>query len=231
MNTQFDSNTFEHDYIISVLMHMVTDLKTMKPVEQIIDKYAVSLTAFMTGQIVQAVKGSQTKGRYRARFLYELGFTTKDNQGDLPMAQSADKKRFQAWFEKHQGYSEVGDSFRFLLWNAWLMATQTEREGSACLKALKEIRQEIAAVNCDADHDIARGRNAEAQDHIRWIDAITEKHGVVLNPHEEKINYQGQGYWCVVCERLLFSDENGVIVHDDKAHPSSMAFDDDGKPQ
>ena len=30
---------------------------------------------------------------------------------------------------------------------------------------------------------------------------------------------------------VLFSDENGVIVHDDKAHPSSMAFDDDGKPQ
>ena len=55
MTTQFDSNTFEHDYIISVLMHMVTDLKTDKPVEQIIDKYAVSLTAFMTGVIVQAV--------------------------------------------------------------------------------------------------------------------------------------------------------------------------------
>ena len=231
MTTQFDSNTFEHDYIISVLMHMVTDLKTAKPVEQIIDKYAVSLTAFMTGQIVQAVKGSQTKVRCRARFLYELGFTTKDNQGGLLMAQSEDKKRFQAWFEKHPGYSDVGDSFRFLLWNAWLMATQTEREGSACLNALKEIRQEIASVNCDADTETARAYNSASQDHVRWIDAIAEKHGVALNPPEEKSNDQGQGYWCVVCERLLFPDDHGVIVHDDKAHPSSMAFDDDGKPQ
>ena len=104
MTTQFDSNTFEHDYIISVLMHMVTDLKTDKPVEQIIDKYAVSLTAFMTGMIVQAV----------------------------------------------------------------------------------------------------------------------------VEPHKEKSNVDGEGYWCVVCERLLFPDEYGVIVHDDKAHPSSMAFDDGG---
>ena len=215
MTTQFDSNTFVHDYIISVLMHMVTELKTVRPVEQIIDKFTVELTAFMNGQIVQAIKSSQTK----------------DNHGDLPMTQSEDEKRFQEWFDKHPVYAEKGDEFRFLLWNAWLIATLTEREGSPCLKALKEIRQEIASVNCDADHDIARGRNAEAQDHVRWIDAIAEKYGVALNPHEEKSGDQGQGYWCVVCGRLLFSDENGVIVHDDKAHPSSMAFDDDGKPQ
>ena len=168
MTNQFNSNTFEHDYIINVLMHMVTDLKTQKPVEQIIDKYAVSLTAFMTGQIVQAVKGSQTK----------------DNHGGLLMAQSEDKKRFQEWFDKHPTYADKGEEFKFLLWNAWLIATQTEREGSACLKAILEIRREISTVNCDADHDIARGRNAEAQDHVRWIDAIAEKHGVALNPHE-----------------------------------------------
>lgn len=49
--TNFDSNTFENDYILSVLSHMVTELKTERPVEQIIDKYAVELTAFMNGQI------------------------------------------------------------------------------------------------------------------------------------------------------------------------------------
>ena len=215
MTTQFDSNTFEHDYIISVLMHMITDLKTDKPVEQIIDKYAVSLTAFMTGQIVQAIKSYQTK----------------DNHGDLPMAQSEDEKRFQEWFDKHPVYAEKGDEFRFLLWNAWLMATLTEREDSRCLKALKEIRQEIASVNCDAATDTARAVNSASQDHVRWIGAIAKKHGVALNPPEEKSGDAGQGYWCVVCERLLFPDEYGVIVHDDKAHPSSMAFDDDVKPQ
>ena len=54
---------------------------------------------------------------------------------------------------------------------------------------------------------------------------------LALNPPNEKSSDAGQGYWCVVCERLLFPDEYGVIVHDDKAHPSSMTFDDDGKPQ
>lgn len=51
MTTQFDSNTFEHDYIIASLSHLVTDLKTNKNEAEILDKYAVQLTAFMTGQI------------------------------------------------------------------------------------------------------------------------------------------------------------------------------------
>ena len=54
--TQFDSNTFENDYILEVLQHMVMDLKTQKPVSQILDKYAVELTAFMNGQIRSVVK-------------------------------------------------------------------------------------------------------------------------------------------------------------------------------
>lgn len=54
--TEFNSNTFENDYILAVLEHMVTDLKTAKPVAQILDRYAVELTAFMNGQIRSAVK-------------------------------------------------------------------------------------------------------------------------------------------------------------------------------
>lgn len=60
--TDFDSNTFENDYILAVLSHMVTDLKTQKPVEQIIDKYAVELTAFMNGQIRGVVKAQNRTG-------------------------------------------------------------------------------------------------------------------------------------------------------------------------
>jgi len=56
--TQFDSNTFEHDYILAVLQHMITTLKTAKPVSQTLDKYAVELTAFMNGQIRSAVKAA-----------------------------------------------------------------------------------------------------------------------------------------------------------------------------
>ncbi len=73
--------------------------------------------------------------------------------------------------------------------------------------------------------------NTFERDYIISVLMHAEKHGVALNQPEEKSNDQGQGYWCVVCERLLFPDEYGVIVHDDKAHPRSMAFDDDGKPQ
>lgn len=60
--TDFDSNTFENDYIMAVLQHMVADLKTAKSVEQIIDKYAVELTAFMTGQIRAVVKSDFEAG-------------------------------------------------------------------------------------------------------------------------------------------------------------------------
>lgn len=55
------SDTFEHDYIVAVLSHMTDDLKTDKPAGQIIDKYAVAITAFMNGQIVQAMKNAKTK--------------------------------------------------------------------------------------------------------------------------------------------------------------------------
>lgn len=58
MATKFDSNTFEDDYVIAVLSHMVTDLKTYKSREQIIDHYAVELTAFMNGRIIEAVRNS-----------------------------------------------------------------------------------------------------------------------------------------------------------------------------
>lgn len=51
MVTEFDSNTFEHDYIIAILGHLVQDLKTEKPVSQLIDHYAVELTGFMNGMI------------------------------------------------------------------------------------------------------------------------------------------------------------------------------------
>lgn len=61
MTTEFNSDSFEHDYIIVVLESFRTELKTGKPVEQVIDKYAVQLTAFMNGQIVQAVRASKAK--------------------------------------------------------------------------------------------------------------------------------------------------------------------------
>jgi len=47
-----DSNTFEDDYILVTLQHLVTDLATDKPQAQILDKYASILTAFMRGKSV-----------------------------------------------------------------------------------------------------------------------------------------------------------------------------------
>ncbi|MGV3581924.1 MAG: hypothetical protein ACO1N8_06430 [Methylophilus sp.] len=44
-----DANTYEHDYIINLLIAFETELKTDKPRHEIIDKYAVALTAFMNG--------------------------------------------------------------------------------------------------------------------------------------------------------------------------------------
>lgn len=38
------------------------------------------------------------------------------------------------------------------------------------------------------------------------------------------------GYWCVVCGRLLPNDD-GVIVHDDVIHPDTMTFDEEDNPQ
>lgn len=56
MSTQFDSNTFEHDFILSTLQGFASDLSTEKPKTQVLDKYACILTAFMAGQIVAEVK-------------------------------------------------------------------------------------------------------------------------------------------------------------------------------
>ncbi len=53
---QFDSNIFEHTYIIKILENFILELKTDKLQKEIIDKYACQLTAFMTGQIVQTIK-------------------------------------------------------------------------------------------------------------------------------------------------------------------------------
>ena len=61
-----NSNTFENDYILQILQHFVTDLKTDKPREQIFDKYAVELTAFMNGRIVEATRNTELQHRINA---------------------------------------------------------------------------------------------------------------------------------------------------------------------
>lgn len=38
------------------------------------------------------------------------------------------------------------------------------------------------------------------------------------------------GYWCVICQRLLPNDD-GVIVHDAVPHPDEMTFDEEDRPQ
>lgn len=57
--TNFSSRTFENNYILAILEHYQAELSTGKPEPWVTDKYAVELTAFMNGQIVQAVKRSQ----------------------------------------------------------------------------------------------------------------------------------------------------------------------------
>ena len=42
---------------------------------------------------------------------------------------------------------------------------------------------------------------------------------------------ENEGYYCVLCGRFLPADENGVIVHDDVAHPENMTFDEKENPQ
>ena len=54
MTTEFDSNTFEHDYIIKVLGAFVTAMRTEKNQAELMDKYAVQLTAFMVGMAREA---------------------------------------------------------------------------------------------------------------------------------------------------------------------------------
>ena len=38
------------------------------------------------------------------------------------------------------------------------------------------------------------------------------------------------GYWCVICQRFIEADENGLIVHDDIPH-GDMTFDEEDRPQ
>ena len=51
MPTEFDNDTFEHDYIIQVLTLFALELRASVPEERTIDKYAVQLTAFTNGMI------------------------------------------------------------------------------------------------------------------------------------------------------------------------------------
>lgn len=39
------------------------------------------------------------------------------------------------------------------------------------------------------------------------------------------------GYYCVICGRLIEADDEGVIVHDPVPHPADMDFGDEEKPQ
>ncbi len=55
--TEFDSDTFEHDYILKLIESMMIEtLIDGRTQPTVADKYAVALTAFMNGQIVQALK-------------------------------------------------------------------------------------------------------------------------------------------------------------------------------
>ena len=38
------------------------------------------------------------------------------------------------------------------------------------------------------------------------------------------------GYWCVICQRFIDADEDGLIVHDDIPH-GDMTFDEESRPQ
>lgn len=48
--------TFEHEYILRVLNSYALDLETSKNQAEVTDKCACILTAFMQGQVVQALK-------------------------------------------------------------------------------------------------------------------------------------------------------------------------------
>jgi hypothetical protein len=39
------------------------------------------------------------------------------------------------------------------------------------------------------------------------------------------------GYWCVICQRFIEANKDGLIVHDDITHPNNMTFDDEERPQ
>ena len=56
---------------------------------------------------------------------------------------------------------------------------------------------------------------------MAWFKPIIESQGHFAEEHD----HDESGYWCMVCERFLYADECGVIVHDDKPHPADMETD------
>jgi hypothetical protein len=66
MATDFTSDTFENDYILVCLGYMTAELEADKSRDQVLDKYAVELTAFMNGQIRQAVKDAASNAQFES---------------------------------------------------------------------------------------------------------------------------------------------------------------------
>ncbi len=44
------------------------------------------------------------------------------------------------------------------------------------------------------------------------------------------LNKNPDGYWCVICQRFIEADGDGLIVHDDIPH-GDMTFDEEYRPQ
>jgi hypothetical protein len=55
-----DHNTFEHDYILQMLEACMDEAKSQNP-SRTLDKYAVALTGFMNGKVVEGVKDMETR--------------------------------------------------------------------------------------------------------------------------------------------------------------------------
>jgi hypothetical protein len=53
-----NNNTFENEYILGILTAFASELRTNKPQAEILDKYAVELTAYMNGKQASAMKFS-----------------------------------------------------------------------------------------------------------------------------------------------------------------------------
>lgn len=53
---KFDTNMFEHDYILAQLQMLEVDLKRGVQASRALDKCACILTAFMIGQIIETIK-------------------------------------------------------------------------------------------------------------------------------------------------------------------------------
>jgi hypothetical protein len=77
--TDFDSNTFEHDYIIRILSHFADEMRVYPDKHpRTLDKYAGQLTAFMNGKIVRAVDDLPMLGKK----LYEWHITYTETKTD-----------------------------------------------------------------------------------------------------------------------------------------------------